>query len=172
MNTETFKKPQTWAVIVPCVLLLWAIVAMAQMLSMQEQARKRLDTAREARRNADRIVEIETKLGKVATGEAASRTFNGIDSAVRCAFTAGVPVSKVIRVDVARPQRQKDGSLLNHETYKIKGVDLVRIIKFVHAAERNYPALNCTELIITRARSNVRDFWDATADLKYLTEYE
>ena len=170
LNTETFKKPQTWAIIVPGVLLLWTVIAAGGMLSAGEQAEKSLKVAKEARLHAGRILALESELGGPAATGSSSRALEETGWAVRCAFEAGVPVAKFFQAASARPLGQKDGSKLNHETYKIKGVGIVQIVKFVHSAERNYPSLNCTELVITRARSNVKDFWDATADLKYLTE--
>lgn len=171
MNTDALKKPEFWAIAVPALLVLWAIVLLATMLTHRSTAHKHLAWAQQAHANSQRILTIRERFGQAAALGAAAGNFRGLQSAVECARLTGITTARIFRADSGtRPQRQKDGSMLHRETYKINGVDLLRVARFIDTAERSYPALNCTTLTLARARSNTKDFWDAVVGLEYLVK--
>jgi len=166
-DIDTLKKPYVWAVLVPSVLTIWALVASATMFGQRREAIYQRNLNRDVQKNTQRIAQIRQKLSHT-TMAGAHRNFQGIASARDCARIARISEIQLSRAESYKPQRQKDGSVLHRETYKLNKVRLLRIVQFIDYAERNFSSLTCTRLSITPVPSKTKDVWDANISIQYL----
>ena len=164
-----FKKPQVWAVIVPIVLLIWALGAFIGMSGNRRIANRQIRVTRAAQKEAAAIAALKQEAG-VNSEVGARKRFDPVTSARECAIAAGIPEERIPRGVGAKPIEQKDGSLLFRETYKLNSVRLLQAVQFIDHAERHYAALSCTQISLTPVRSKTRDSWDVTVDLQYLKD--
>ncbi|MBN1435768.1 MAG: hypothetical protein JW936_01725 [Sedimentisphaerales bacterium] len=169
MDTELFKKPTTWAVLIPAIALLVAIYCTISMLGERKESDILAETADKAFKDARYIIQMTGIANNNTAGETA-RYFDGIASARECAAAAVIPEHKLLRVESGSPQAQADGTFLRRETYHLDQVRLTQIAYFIDYAERGYRDLVCTTLTIRKARSRERDLWDLTATIEYLTD--
>lgn len=168
MDTEIFKKPTTWAVIVPCVAFVLAIACTYNMFAERSEAKRVEDTSKDVFDSARYIMSMRNVVGQNAEVETL-RVFNGIESARECAAAAAIPESKFPRGESSNPQQQNDGSFLRRDTYRLEQIRLMQIAFFVDYAERNYKDLVCTGLAIIKSHSRTRerDSWDLVANIQY-----
>ena len=167
-NIKLLKKARFWAVAVPCVLLVWTVVESAAVWSQSDEASKKLRQSQSVQEAAREIVAILRESGQGELGGAALREFDAITSARLCAEAAIISEERLLRGESSKPKPQKDGSMLHRESYRLNGVHLLQVAKFIDYAERNFSSLNCTELTLTPLRSKSKDAWDANIDLQYL----
>jgi len=166
-NKQTLKEPFFWAFVIPLLLTIWAIIALVGMLGERGDSLDAQQTAGVVSKQAGEIVKIRKRLG-IALAGASSHNFRGITSARACAKIAGISEARLSRAESPRPQRQKDGSTLHRETYKLNNIKLLQIVKFVDYAERNFSSVTCHQLSITSVRSKSKDAWEATVVIQYL----
>ncbi len=168
MDTSFLKKFQVWAVVIPAVLGIWALTSTVKMASQRQATQKQQDLTLQTERSARGILRILAKSGNTNLPGGGSRNFDGVASARTCATQALIPESRLNRLESSKPDRQKDGTILHSETYKLTGVSVLQTAQFIDVAERNYDLLNCTTLDLTPVRSKTRDSWDAAIRLQYL----
>ena len=169
IDKNTFKQPQTWAVIVPAILFLWVLGALIAMNQAQAASDKQLASAEKVQADARMIVDLMQEIGAVNISDAMSRQFDPITSVRACAKAAFIPESKLPKGESFKSKVQSDGSLLTRESYRLSGVRLLQVARFIDHAERDYSSVSCTQLAMTHARSKQKDSWDVTLDLQYIT---
>ena len=168
-DRNMLKSRNVWAVLIPAVLAIWSIGATANMIQFRGDARDQIERTEEVQMNVRSIVSILKRSGRGDLLPASiDRSFQSITSARLCARAAGISESRWHLGESPKPRQQKDGSLLHRETFKINGVKLIQIAKFIDFAERNYSSLNCSQVDIKPSRKKGKDSWDATINLEYL----
>ena len=168
-DRNMLKNRTVWAVLIPAVLAIWSIAATANMIHYRGETRDQIERTEEVEMNVRSIVSILKRSGRGdLLPSSIDRGFESITSARLCAKTAGISESRLYRGESPKPKLQKDGSLLHRETFKINGVKLVHIAKFIDYAERSYSSLNCPQVIIIPSRKKGKDSWDATINFEYL----
>lgn len=169
IDKNTLKQPQTWAVIVPAFLFLWVLGSLVAMNQAKAAAYKQATSAQRVRTDARKILDLMQEIGTVNMPGAMSRQFDPIISVRACATAAFIPESKLPKGESFKSQVQADGSLLTRESYRLSGVRLLQVARFIDHAERDYSSVSCTQLALTHARSKQKDSWDVTLDLQYIT---
>ena len=170
MDTELLKKSQTWAVIIPALMTLFALYSVFHFYSLQKEADDLTGYAQDARIAADNILAVHAQFGSSPLTGAAARKFTGVDSALECAVNAKIPNGRWKQMSNTNPEKQRDGSVVYGVNYQLNRVNLVQVIQFLDYAEKNYAALNCTNLTLevpSRGAMST-DNWSAQLNLKYL----
>jgi len=163
---QTLRQPRLWAVALPVLLVLWVMIACADLLKVRGQARSRLQEAAVAAAQTERIINWRRQLGQ-AQQAAAQDVFEDKTSAGQCAQAAGIPLVRLSRGESATPRQLKDGAIEHTETYRLRAVRLVQAARFVDHAERNFTTVICDQLILTPTGGQDADSWDVTVRLKY-----
>lgn len=169
LTKETFKQPQTWAVLIPALLCLWALSSLAAMNSAGSSADKQIEQSQKAQADARQIRAIMKETGAVNLPGATSREFDTFTSVRACAKAAFIPETKLPKGESHASTRQADGSYLTRESYSINTVSLLQLARFIDHAENDYVSVTCTNLTLNHARSKLKDAWDATLDIQYIT---
>ena len=168
-DINRLKKPQSWAVIVPACLTIWALWATFNMMDRSGYAEAQVESARKTQKVA---LEIMARLREVGGGNLADtelQHFDLVTSAQQCADAAIIPLAKLLRGASSSGKTRKDGSVQHNQNYRLNGVRMLQIAKFIDYAEQNYASLNCTKLDIVPSTSHdIKDSWDATISLQYL----
>ena len=169
MDTDVFKQPRTWAIIVPVILAVWVLGALINMMDHRRQAQNRLNTSEDVIKNARIILNAMEDSGVQAMAVASVEEFKGLASARVCARAGLISESRVVRGMSGDPVQEKNGSIRHRETYKLTNVKLEQIARFVDCAERLFSNVHCSQLTIERTRSKNPDSWDVTVSFQYLT---
>jgi len=171
LNKDLIRKPIFWAILIPALLIVWTIPAALNMASQAGIKKRALSNIRPVEDNAQRILRLRgvkgTDLGTDSIGS--QKLFTGKASAFACARFAQISESRWPRGEATRPKTQKDGSILHKETYKLLGVKFLQIAQFIDHAERHFSNVNCDNLTLTYAPAKVKDSWNATIHLEYIT---
>jgi len=169
IDKTMLRRPSVWAVIIPVALGIWGIHSTVNMLRSQERAQRQTEETKEVCRNAQSIASIMKRLGRKKLGETPMfKSYDRVTSARQCARGALIPESKMQRIESFDPKLTKDKTWLFRESYKLNGVKLLQIAKFIDFAERSFDSLNCTQVTIYPARVKRKDAWDATISLQYV----
>jgi len=170
MNTELLKKPQTWAVIIPTLTILFALYSVFQCLSRKKDAAELNGHTNNALIAADNILALHKQFGSSPLTGVAARNFTGVDSALACSQNAKIPSGRLSRLASTNSENQRDGSILHGENYQLDRVNLLQVIQFIDYAERSYASLSCTNLTLEVPSRGAlsTDNWSAQLNLKYL----
>ena len=170
MDTELFKKPQTWAVIIPALMALFALYSVFHFYSLQKETDDLTGYAEDARITADNILAVHAQFGSSPLTAAAARQFTGVDSALECAQNAKISTGRWKQMANINPENQRDGTIILGENYQLNRVNLLQVIQFLDYAEKNYASLNCTNLTLDVPGRGAMstDNWSAQLTLKYL----
>ncbi len=167
INKEITKDPRFWAVAIPAVLFFWALITTIQMAYAHSALQRQQQITKTTLKDARYVIRVLKASGKDSLSSVQGR-FDSISSAMRCAQAAHIPQSNFAYGETRAPDRQKDGSYLHRETYKISNVKLLQIARFIDYAENNFSNLRCSQVSISPARSNKKDAWNATVYFQYL----
>ena len=167
IDKETLKQPQTWALLIPSILLIWTITSTHAMVKVGRVAERNAKSARKVHNNAQKIRVILEELGERNVSGAMVGEYDAITSVRDCAKAAMIPESKLSKGESSKPKLQKDGSVLYRDEYRFIGIRLLQLARFIDHAERNYTSVTCTKLSMDDAKGKRKDSWDATVDLQY-----
>jgi len=171
IDKTMLRKPMVWAVIIPVVLGVWGIQSTVKILRSHERVQRQTEETKEVCRNAQSIASIMKRLGRTNLNKTQMfKSFDRVTSARQCARGALIPESKMQRIESFDPKLTKDKTWLFRESYKLNGVKLLQIAKFIDFAERSFDSLNCTQVTVYPARVKSKDAWDATISLQYVKE--
>ncbi|MHA1565361.1 MAG: hypothetical protein ACTSX7_08630 [Alphaproteobacteria bacterium] len=169
MDRESIRKPQTWAVLVPVILSIWVLASLIAMNRAQAACKEQERETNTAQGYARDILAMMAEIGEDNLPGARSGEFDPIASVRACAEAAFIRESKLSKGESFKPKEQADGNLLIRESYRINGIRLLQIARFIDHAEGDYSSVTCTQLNLTHARSKQKDAWDATLDIQYVT---
>lgn len=170
IDRDSLKEPLTWAVIVPAVLFIWVLVSLFALNSAKAGYEKQAKKTEEVQKYAREILALMDEIGAANLPNAATRQFDALTSARACAKAAFIRDTKLLTGESRKAKVQSDGSVVRGESYRINGVRLLQIARFIDHAEGNYSSVNCTALTLTHSRSSkVKDWWDVSVDLQYVT---
>ncbi len=171
INKETFKKPFTWAIIIPLTLLLCATLATAQMYKAKNIAVKHEGYYDETTETAERIVKLIKDAGIDGSINAQLEDFIPVNSGRACAKAANIHETRMAKESSSEPKKLKDGRFRHKQIFKFKSVRMIQIAKFIEHAEMNYTALTCKLISIIPVEINKdKDLWDASIDLEFISE--
>lgn len=170
MDRDLLRRPETWAIAVPLLCLVLALHGVWTLGKVKGRAERQAQAARDAVKDATRIERFLQQAGGAAAPGMTRPTFNDITSARQCAAEALIGESRLSRGESAKPQAQRDGTVLRRETYRLDGVSLEQVSRFIDCAELNYDTLNCTQAALTRERGKGFDRWNVTVTLQYLVK--
>ena len=134
-DINQLKKPQSWAVIIPVVLIIWALGATLGMMDRSAYADTQVASARKTQQVA---LEIMTRLRQ--TGGDLSQNqlqyFDLVVSARQCAEAALIPISKLSQGDSSSGKTRKDGSIQHNQNYQLNS-DRVKLVKDINKFDYN-----------------------------------
>ncbi|MCF7957494.1 MAG: hypothetical protein K9M57_03490 [Phycisphaerae bacterium] len=172
INKETFKKPFTWAIIIPLVLLLGASLATAKMYTAKSKAVKYEGIYLKVAGMADRIDAIKKDAGIEGAVDTQLEDFMQVNSGRACAKAANIHESRMSQETSYAPKKLKDGRFKYKEIFKLKSVHMLQVAKFVEHAELNYTALICKQISVRPVENTkTKDLWDVTVELEFTSEY-
>ena len=88
IDKDSFKQPQTWAVIVPVVLFLWVLMSLLAMNKAHRAYEKQARETKEVQTHARDILAIMEEIGAANLPDAMSGEFDPISSVRACAEAA------------------------------------------------------------------------------------
>ncbi len=169
INSETFRKSETWAILTPIILLLIAVTMTMGMVDAQKQSVNNIRRAEGIVKDAAEIIKLRQQAAAQGLAEQKVRPFDTVNSALEAATAAGISDTKIYRGSSPTAKRLKDGSLQYRETYKINHVMMYQIASFIDYAERNYESLRCTDVsIVPSPDLKSKDSWDANINFLYI----
>lgn len=169
LDMGTMKKPQTWAVIIPVLLLIWAAEATVSMHGKRATAQNTIRTASQMGGIANDIDIMIKKAGGDASAAAQLEDFDLVTSTLKCAEAAAISPNRLSRGDSSAPKKQKNSTSLQYtENLKLTGVRMMQLAKFIEYAERNFSSLTCDQLSIVPSHGQkTKDTWDVTVTFRY-----
>ena len=172
MDTEKLKKPQTWAVIIPALMTLFALYSVVHFFNLRNEAADLNGFAENALIAADNILALHAQFGSSPLTGASARKFTGVDSALECAQNAKITSGRLNQLASTNPEKQRDGTVIHGENYQLNRVNLLQVIQFLDYAERNYAPLSCTNLTfeVPSRGAMSTDNWSAQLNIKYLAK--
>lgn len=170
IDRDSLKEPLVWAVIVPCVLFVGVVVAVFSLNNARAGYEKQAEKTEQVQVYARKVLKLMDEIGAANLPNAATRQFNPLTSARECAKAAFIREGKLLTGESRKAKVQPDGTVVRGENYRIIGVRLLQIARFIDTAEGKYSSVNCTALTLTHSRaSKVKDSWDVSVDLQYVT---
>lgn len=167
LDKDLFRQPRFWQIAVPALLFLYAAGATFDMFAQKKNAQEQKSITENAYQHAREIKGILDKVGSQSTVTSETRAFDGVASARKCAQVADIPEVRLSRGESSSPKKDKDGTVKIMESFKLRGVKLIQIARFVDFAEKNYDTLKCTQITITNSRNPKKDHWDADINMQY-----
>jgi len=168
IDINTFKKSRTWVIIVPAVLFIWTFYITLNFFSVRDQFDRKFKSTVEITQKAHRIAERITLAGGTDSANSQIGDFDYLTSALQCARAAAIDKTKLSRGLSSAPKKLKGNTYQHHENYKLTGVYMFQIAKFIDYAERNFASLTCSQIsIVPSLNRKNRDSWDVTLDFKY-----
>ena len=152
------------------LLLFWVLISFYTNGGIKKQYAKAISKAKSVEDTRDDIVMNMKKLGLKNTSEI-SEPFNDLDSIRKCAKYSRIKGSQIKVAGASALKAMKDGSVKHHETYKIKNVKLLNVVKFIDYAERQFANVSCIDLKLSPIPSKTKDAWDAVVVFEYLTGF-
>ncbi len=171
IDRDTIRHPLFWAVVIPILLLGVTVYLYYNLSDTRRLALRQQETADEILKHVEAIKHLRQRVSLTDSDSELPytiREFNSISSARVCAEHAYIGTSKIERISVGTPKKQKDGSELISEKYNIKNVKLIEIAMFIDHAERQFDSVRCSQVAINHSRNKGRNTWDANIDLQYL----
>lgn len=168
-DINELKKPQSWAIIIPAFLLIWAFMATINMLDKQSDAQSRIQKTRQALQYARSIQGKMREFGDTGIDQSQIKTFDLVTSARKCAKAAAIPIEKLSEGSISAGKKRKDGSVQRNQNYNLKSVRMFQIAKFIDFAEQNYSSLNSSKINIAPSPTKKsKDLWNATITFQYI----
>ena len=169
ITSEDLKKPQSWAIITPVILLLVALFFWYGMSKAENAANRELILAKRAVTAANEIIEIKRTSNIDLTGGLGKREFETVSSFIECAKAAGIPPVSMKKLSGEQPKTLRDGRKEYQEGIDLSNIRIEQLGKFIDFAESNFISLNCTDITITPSpNKSSEDRWNATAQFKHI----
>ncbi len=171
IDANTFKKPQTWALLAPAILFFVAIFYTGSMASARKDATTAVERTQGVAEDLKTIRKILKSAGVDVTGNSTRKPFDVLTSYIECAKAAHITLSNLQRLSGTAPRKLRNGGYEHVLNYKLNSVLMLQIAQFIDYAESNFEAVNCKMLIIVPSpnKKNI-DSWDATIELRHVTK--
>ena len=169
ITKEDFKKPQTWAFLIPAILLVAALFCWLSMNSAASAANKEIKNAIIATEAANGIIEIKRKSNIDLSDGAGKREFETVSSFIECAEASGITASSMKKLSGEQPKTLRGGQKEYREVIEITNIRIEQLGKFIDFAETNFESLDCTDISISpSANKSSKDRWNAVVQFRHI----
>ncbi len=169
ITKDDFKKPETWAILTPALLLIVAMFFWFSMNKAANAAEKEIKNAARATEAANGIIDIKRKSNIDLDGNAGKREFETVSSFIECAQAAGIASSNMKKLSGEQPKTLRNGQKEYREVIEISNIRIEQLGKFIDFAESNFLSLDCTDISISpSANKSSKDRWSAVVQFKHI----
>ena len=169
ITREDLKKTESWAVLIPAILLIIALFFWLGMSNAEHEAQKEIRKAKRAVDAASEIIELKRNSNIDLSDGADKREFETVSSFIECARNAGIPTSSMKKLSGEQPKTLKGGRKEYQEVIEVTNVRMEQLGKFIDYGETNFKSLDCTDITITPSpNKNSVDRWNATVHFKHI----